>query len=223
MFETPLTAEECRVLGCLIEKQITTPEYYPLTLNALVAACNQRNNRNPLVSWDERTVVRSLDHLRERKLASMVTEAGARVPKYRNNAAEVIGLDEKDTAILCELLLRGPQTVGELKNRAERMFAFADLAMVQQVLDGLAARPQGALVVKLPRQPGTKESRYAHLLAGAPAAVDESAQAVPDEPARQAVQAEEARIAKLEQETAALRADLDALRKQFDAFRKAFE
>ena len=223
MFETPLTAEEVRVLGCLIEKQITTPEYYPLTLNALVAACNQRNNRNPLVSWDERTVVRGLDHLRERKLASMVTEAGARVPKYRHNAAEVIGLDEKDTAILCELLLRGPQTVGELKNRAERMFAFADLAMVQQVLDGLAARPQGALVVKLPRQPGTKENRYAHLLAGAPAAVDESAPAVPDEPARQAVQAEEARIAKLEQETVALRADLDALRQQFDAFRKAFE
>lgn len=223
MFETPLNAEEVRVLGCLIEKQITTPEYYPMTLNALVAACNQRNNRSPLVAWEERTVVRGIDQLRERRLVSMVTEAGARVPKYRHNAAEMIGLDERDIAVLCELLVRGPQTVGELKNRAERMFAFPDLAAVQTVLDGLMTRPHGALVTKLPRQPGTKEGRYGHLLAGAPAAVDESAPTVPDEPARQAVQAEEARIAKLEAETVALRQELDALKQQFEAFRKAFE
>lgn len=221
--EFTLTPEEARVLGCLIEKQITTPEYYPLTLNALVAACNQKNNRSPLVMWEERTVVRALDMLREKKLASMITEAGARVPKYKHNAAEVIGLDEKDVAVLCELLVRGPQTVGELRTRCERMVAFVDLAQVQTVLDGLAARTQGPLVVKLPRQPGTKESRFSHLLSGEPPAIPEGELAAPAEPARLAVQAENERIAKLEQDVAALRQELADLRQQVTDFKKAFE
>ena len=221
--EIVLSPEEARVLGCLIEKQITTPEYYPLTLNALVAACNQKNNRAPLVMWEERVVVRALDQLRDKKLASMIAEAGARVPKYKHNAAEVIGLDEKDVAILCELLVRGPQTVGELRTRCERMFPFADLAQVQTALDGLATRPHGALVAKLPRQPGMKEGRFMQLLCGPAPAVPEGEVALPAEPARLAVQADDERMAKLEQELAAVRQELADLRQQFTDFRKAFE
>lgn len=222
MDEIVLTPEEARVLGCLMEKQVTTPEYYPLTLNALVAACNQRNNRHPVVAWDEKTVVRALDTLRDKRLASMVTEAGARVPKYRNNAQEVIGLDERDFAVLCELLVRGPQTVGELRTRAERMFAFADLAQVQAVLDLLAQR-QPPLVVRLPRQAGMKECRFVHLLSGPPPEQPEGEAAAPVEPARLAVRADDERMARLEAEVAALRRELDELRAQFTAFRAAFE
>jgi len=217
-----LTSEEARVLGCLIEKQITTPEYYPLTLNALVAACNQKNNRSPVVAWDEKTVVRALDALRDKKLASMVSEAGARVPKYKNNAQEMIGLDEKDVAVMCELLLRGPQTVGELRTRGERMHPFTDLGEVQTVLDGLAQR-QPPLIVKLARQPGTKEGRFMHLLSGPPPEQPEGDASTPVEPVRLAVAADDERIAKLEAEVAALRRELADVRQQFVDFRKAFE
>jgi len=217
-----LTSEEARVLGCLIEKQITTPEYYPLTLNALVAACNQKNNRSPVVAWDEKTVVRALDALRDKKLASMVSEAGARVPKYKNNAQEMIGLDEKDIAVMCELLLRGPQTVGELRTRGERMHPFTDLGEVQTVLDGLAQR-QPPLIVKLARQPGTKEGRFMHLLSGPPPEQPEGDASTPVEPVRLAVAADDERIAKLEAEVAALRRELADVRQQFVDFRKAFE
>jgi uncharacterized protein YceH (UPF0502 family) len=222
MFENPLTAEEARVLGCLIEKAITTPEYYPISLNSLAMACNQKSNRHPMVSYLETTVVRALDSLRERKLASMISEAGARVPKYKHNAAEMIGLDEKDIAVLCELLVRGPQTVGELRTRCERMFPFTDLAQVQAVLDGLSTRAE-PLVVKLPRQPGMKESRYIHLLAGPPPAESEDVVATSLEPARAAVAADNERIAKLEAETAALRLELDELKRSFADFKKSFE
>lgn len=217
-----LTAEEARVLGCLIEKQITTPEYYPLTLGSLVAACNQKSNRHPVMSYLETSVVRALDALRDKKLASMVSEFGARVPKYRNNAQEILGLDEKDLAVLCELLVRGPQTVGELRTRGERMFAFADLAQVQTVLDDLASRPQ-PLVVKLPRAPGMKESRYLHLLSGPPPEQPEGEAFAPVEPARLAVQADNERIAKLEQDVASLRQELAETRQQFADFKKSFE
>lgn len=223
MFETPLTADDVRVLGCLIEKQITTPEYYPLTLHALVAACNQKNNRFPVVTMDEETAVRALDRLRDRRLAATVAEAGARVPKYKHNVWDTLGLDPGQLAVLCELLLRGPQTVGELKNRAARMHAFADGAAVQAALDALAARPGEPLVAKLPRQPGTKESRHTHLLAGVPEAGAIEAASAPDEPARLAVKAEDARIERLEAECGALRTELAALRAEFDAFRRGFE
>ena len=179
MSELHLTAEEIRVLACLIEKQVTTPEYYPLSLNALVAACNQKNNRDPVVSYSEDLVTLALDGLREKHLASMISTAGSRVPKFKHMFTETIGLDEKDVAILCELMLRGPQTPGELRNRADRLCTFDDPTDVEKVLDGFLTRPQGALVVKLSRQPGQKECRFAHLLSGTPtfdiAAVTESA------------------------------------------------
>jgi uncharacterized protein YceH (UPF0502 family) len=210
-----LTAEEARVLGALIEKSATTPEYYPLSLNALVMACNQKNNRAPVVAYDETTVVNALDDLRAKHLVSMVTEAGARVPKYKTVASEQIGLDEKDAAILAELLLRGPQTPGELRNRADRMAAFTDLAEVQTLIDGLAIRP-APLVVRLPRQPGMKECRYAHLLGG-PVQIPEGGEApTVVEPARVAVNADRERITALERDVAALREEWIAFKKQFE-------
>lgn len=217
-----LSAEEARVLGVLIEKAMTTPEYYPLSLNAVVMACNQKNNRQPLVAYDEALVVRAIDALRDKHLVAMVTEAGARVPKYRQLAAEQIGLDEKDIAVIAELLLRGPQTVGELKNRAERMQALGDLAAVQVVLDGLATRPT-PLVARLPRQPGMKESRYSHLLSG-PVAVEAEAETLaPVEPVRAVVQAERERLAALEREVLALKVEVESLRNELAGFRRQFE
>lgn len=220
MPEVQLTAEEARVLGVLVEKQITTPEYYPLSLHALTAACNQKNNRDPVTGYDERTVVRALDELREKRLASLISEAGARVPKYRHAFPETFGLDALDTALLCELLLRGPQTPGELRTRASRMVEIADPALVEAALEALITVKH--LVVKLPRQPGRKECRYQHTLCGMPS-LDAAEPSVPAEPARLAVAAENERLAKLEADSAALRADLDALRAQFAEFRKQFE
>ena len=203
------------MLGVLIEKALTTPEYYPLSLNAVVMACNQKNNRAPVVSYGETEVVDALDALREKRLVAMVTEAGARVPKYRQLAAEQIGLDEKDIAIMAELLLRGSQTPGELRNRADRMAAFADLAQVQTILDALAVR-QAPLVVRLPRQPGMKECRYTHLLSG-PVQISEDNEApAPVEPARVALSADRERIAALEREVAALREEWAIFKKQFE-------
>ena len=216
-----LSAEEARVLGVLIEKATTTPEYYPLTLNAVVMACNQKNNRHPLTAYDEATAVRAIDDLREKRLVAMVTGAGARVPKYRHLAAEQIGLDERDIAVMAELLLRGPQTVGELKNRAERMAPLGDWDSVQAILDGLATR-SAPLVIRLPRQPGMKDCRYAHLLGGAVAVtLDEPAPLA--EPVRAVVRAEQERLAVLEQEVAALKSELQVLRDEWTVFRRQFE
>lgn len=215
----PMTPEELRVLGALIEKQLTTPEYYPLTLNAIVAACNQKNNRDPVVAYDEATVVRALDRLRDRRLAAMVTTAGSRVPKYKHLFPETIGLDARDTAALCELMLRGPQTAAELRSRGERFTPMGELADVLATLDGLAARPAGPLVARLPRQPGQKEGRYAHLL-GAPPSMESEA---PAEPAAVQARNESQRIAQLEADVAALRAELAAVREQMDAFRRQFD
>lgn len=218
-----LSAEEARVLGVLLEKALSTPEYYPLSLNALVMGCNQKNNRQPVVAYDEALVVRALDALRDKQLAAMVTEAGARVPKYRQRAAEQLGLDEKDQAVLAELLLRGPQTVGELKNRGERMAPLGDLAAVQTVLEGLAGRPV-SLVARLPRQAGMKECRYTHLLSGAVVAAGEEAESGPDpEPARVKVLADQARLAALEQEVLALKIEVQTLRQELAVFRRQFE
>lgn len=215
----PLDPDELRVLGALIEKQLTTPDYYPLTLNAIIAACNQKNNREPVVAYDEATVVRALERLRDRRLVAMVTTAGSRVPKYKHNFPETIGLDARDTAILCELMLRGPQTTAELRARGERLAPMADMAATQLALDELAQRPAGPLVVKLPRQPGQKEQRYAHLL-GAPPSMDVAA---PVEPAAIQARAEQGRIEQLEADVAALREELAQLRATLDAFRRQFE
>ncbi len=201
---------EVRVVGSLLEKEITTPEYYPLSLNALLNACNQKSNRDPVVQYDEATVEQALQSLRDKGLLLSITGAGSRVPKYGHRLAEKLNLGRRELAILCELMLRGPQTLGELRNRSERMHAFDDLGEVEAVIE---RHPE--LIVRLPRRPGEKEARYAHLLSGPPEAVDTEAAA----PAP--VRAD--RIGALEAEVAALRAEVDHLKQQFAGFKRQFE
>ena len=210
---------EARVVGCLVEKDLATPEYYPLTLNALTNACNQKSNRDPVMLFEETDVIRALDSLRQKQMAHQSAE-GVRAAKYCHNLEAVLNLDPEDLAILAELLLRGPQTVGELRNRAERMCPVGDLQAVEELLQNLMEREE-PLVMRLPRQPGRKEHRFAHLLSGLPD-IEESA-ALPKEPARLKVAAENDRIARLEEEVAALRAELDEVSKQLKAFQSQFE
>ena len=218
----PLTDIEVRVLGALIEKDMTTPEYYPLSLNALVNACNQKSNRNPVVAFDEPTVARAIESLREKKLALVLTGREHRVPKYRHWAWETLGLGPREMAALCVLMLRGPQSVGELKGRTQRMYNFDDLASVEVCLDHLAERRPEPLVVKLARQPGTREPRYAHLLAGEVRLAEPEAQpAAVQTLAPQDTSAE--RMAKLESDIDELRSDVLELREQLSDFRKQFE
>ena len=165
----PLNAAEARVLGALIEKQITTPDYYPLTLNALTNACNQLTNRDPVVAFDESTVVRALDGLREKRLATLFTGQESRVAKYKHSLTDALLLTPAEVALLCVLLLRGPQTIGEIRINCDRLHRFADTSAVEGFLDELALRPAGALVMELPRQAGARETRWCHLLSGAPA------------------------------------------------------
>src|SRR5271155_959302 len=158
-----LDAEEVRILGSLLEKEITTPEYYPLSVNGLLNACNQKSNRDPVVHFDEETVERVVYTLRDKGLLLNITGAGSRVPKYGHRLSEKLNLGRREQAILCELMVRGPQTLGELRTRAERMHHFDDIDEVETVLDRM---PE--LVTKLPRRPGEKEARYTHLLSGTP-------------------------------------------------------
>jgi uncharacterized protein YceH (UPF0502 family) len=217
-----LTADEARVLGALIEKQITTPEYYPLTLNALIAACNQKNNRDPVLSLDEAAVVLALDGLREKKLAWQVSLAGHRAYKYRHAFTEVIHVPEPGVALLTELLLRGPQTAAELRTRTERMHAvFADVAAVEAALQGLADHADGALTVRLARESGRREARWAHLLSGPPAAATPPAAGrdpVPPPVTASAV----SRLDRLEQELAAVREHVAGLEARLAAFARQF-
>jgi len=210
---------EVRVLGCLVEKDLATPEYYPLTLNALTNACNQKSNRDPVMLLEETDVVRALDSLRQRQMAHQSAE-GVRAAKYCHNLEGLLRLDPEELAIIAELLLRGPQTVGELRNRAERMCPVGELASVEELLQNLMERDE-PLVMRLPRQPGRKEHRFAHLLAGTPE-IDE-ASASPAEPARLQVAAENERMTKLEDQVAALRAELDEMHSQLKAFQAQFE
>lgn len=214
-----LNEVEVRILGCLVEKELATPEYYPLTLNALTAACNQKSNRDPVLSLEEAEVVRALDALRTKGLARQSAE-GVRAMKYCHCLSEKLLLEPPELAVLAELLLRGPQTVGELRGRAERMAPFAELTAVEQVLQTLMER-EAPLVTRLPRQPGRKENRFAHLLAGEPAAAEELAP--PPEAARRQVMAENERIAQLEAEVAALRDEVAELRRMMDEFRAQFD
>ena len=161
----PLTSEELRVVACLVEKQLTTPDSYPLTENAVVAACNQLSNRNPVVAYDNSMVRVTLTGLRQRGLARVVHTPGARVPKHRHIVDEALGLGQGEVSLLAVLALRGPQTVGELRTRTERMHDFASLSEVEEALEALAGREE-PLVVRLERQPGQKEARYAQLLGG---------------------------------------------------------
>ena len=217
--ETKLTETEVRVLGSLIEKDITTPEYYPLSLNALVNACNQKTNRDPVMQLDEDTVRDALEGLQEQRMAGPARGADSRVTKYEQRLQEVFNFTRPEIAVLCVLLLRGPQTPGELRGRSERMFHFETLDDVQSALQKLMQR-EPPLVKVLPRQPGTKESRYAHLFAGdvveaeAPLHVSSGAE-------RNSADAE--RIARLEEEVAELRREVGDVKDQVERFRKQFE
>jgi uncharacterized protein YceH (UPF0502 family) len=213
---------EVRILGSLIEKEICTPDYYPMTLNALTNACNQKNNRDPIVNYEETTVVRGLDSLREKSLVAMVTGAGMRVPKYRQKLTEVLALTEQQVAAMDILMLRGPQTVGEIRNRGSVLFAFQGLDEVESVLQSLVERTPDILVTKLPRLAGQKEIRFAHLLCGEPQTV-QSVVELPPEAARVQVQSENERIVKLEVTVQTLQTQIDELKNQLAEFKKQFE
>ena len=215
-----LTEIETRVLGSLIEKDITTPDYYPLSLNALVNACNQKNNRDPVMTLAETAVREALCTLQEKRLAGPASGADSRVPKYEHRSQEVFNFDRREIAIVCVLLLRGPQTPGELRGRTDRMYHFEALEDAVSTLDRLAQR-EPPLAAMLPRQPGTKESRYMHLFSGeAPAAADV---AQPPSPVTASSGSTTERIAKLEEEVATLRSQLSEIQQQLAAFRKQFE
>ena len=210
---------EARVLGALLEKEITTPDYYPLSLNALVSACNQKSNREPLMNLDEDSVRNALRALHDNSLARSVSAADSRVTKYEHRLQEAFNFDRREAAIFCELLLRGPQTPGELRSRAERMHHFDDLGEVLSALQRLMNR-QAPLVKVLARQPGTKESRYVHLLSGD---VEPVSSPGVHEAAAIAGRENADKFSRLESEMAELRRDIADLKEQFDVFRKQFE
>ncbi len=165
--EAMLTFEEARVLGCMLEKEVTTPDYYPMTLNSLVTACNQRSNRSPIVEWDDKVVDAAVTSLRRKRLAVMKNVAGARVPKYYHTIGEVLDqLSAAGRAILCELLIRGRQTMGELRTNSERMYSFPDLTRLEEAVQALVDYPTGPLVIILPPGLGRKVKTVAHLLCG---------------------------------------------------------
>jgi uncharacterized protein YceH (UPF0502 family) len=215
-----LTEIETRVLGSLIEKDITTPDYYPLSLNALVNACNQKNNREPVLALDEESVRTALATLQEKRLAGPAGGADSRVPKYEHRLQEVFNFDRREIAIVCVLLLRGPQTPGELRGRTDRMYGFEALDDVVSTLDRLAQR-EPPLARVLPRQPGTKESRYMHLFSGEPRIAEGTSFAASDASRRPASSAD--RLAQLAEEVALLRRELSNVQQQLAAFRKQFE
>ena len=205
------------MLGALIEKDITTPDYYPLSLNALVNACNQKSNRDPVMSLDENAVRDALDSLSQKGLAGGVSSADSRVAKYEHRLQEVFNLPRGETAILCVLLLRGPQTPGELRGRTERMFRFNELSEVQSALQRLIEH-DSPLVKMLPRQPGTKEARYTHLLCGDVEIPEASSEGVVTSGSPDG-----SRLTRLETELDALKSEFSALRQQFEDFRKQFQ
>ena len=220
-----LTEIEARVLGSLIEKDITTPDYYPLSLNALVNACNQKNNRDPVMSLDEESVRQALGTLQEKRLAGPASGADSRVTKFEHRLQEVFNFDRREIAVVCVLLLRGPQTPGELRSRTDRMYHFEGLDDVVSTLDRLAQR-EPPLARVLPRQPGTKESRYIHLFSGEPATTDrvETADvARAAAPVNVGSNSAADRLSALEEEVARLRQDLSEVQQQLAAFRKQFE
>jgi uncharacterized protein YceH (UPF0502 family) len=217
-----LSDVEVRVLGALVEKDITTPDYYPLSLNALVNACNQKNNRDPVTALSEDAVRAALESLQGQRLAGPASGADSRVTKYEHRLQEVFNFDRREIAILCVLLLRGPQTPGELRGRTERMYRFEELDDVHATLERLSQRDP-ALVAVLPRQPGTKESRYMHLLSG-------NAGVVLAAPVREMASSSvssssggEDRVARLEADVVELRKEVSKIQEQLAAFRRQFE
>jgi uncharacterized protein len=212
-----LSPLETRILGCLLEKERTTPEYYPLSLISLTAACNQTTNRDPIVSYDERTVERGLDELRAKKLAMLIHTAGARVPKYRHSLLDIYNLNGREVALLCVLMLRGPQTPGELRSRTERLCGSMALPEVEACLEDLA-RGDDPLVRVIPARPGQKEKRYVQLLSVAP----ETGVSAAEPPQALESSSEKPRLDVLESELNALKSELYALRKELEEFKKSF-
>lgn len=218
MLEYTLTGVEARVLGALIEKEMTTPEYYPLTLKALTAACNQKSNREPVMELDEAAVVRGLDGLKVKRLLRQ--SDASRVPRYEEIFARHHKLVNREMAVICLLLLRGPQTVGELRGRSERMYGFATLEETEEVLENLA---EMGFLLKMARQPGQKECRYAHLLSGEIVEPVTQAGVARPEEATLKVRAENERLDNMELEIQAMMEELAQLRQAFADFRAQFE
>ena len=214
---TVLTEIETRVLGSLIEKQVTTPEYYPLTLNALTLACNQKNNRHPVTSYTENQVSDALESLREKNLTYVFYGSTSRVPKYKHVMPEVMHLNHAEMALMCVLMLRGAQTLGELRGNATRLHEFSSLEEVEQTLNALISRDEDALVARLPRQPGQKEGRFAHLLSGE---IDVEALAAAE---TERAPTPRRSSSALEEKVDALAAEVEKLKEQFEQFRKQFE
>ncbi len=214
---------EIRVIGALMEKEMTTPDYYPLTLNALVSACNQKSNRHPVMDLDKKTVAKALDRLCRKELVWEKSMAGSRVLKYAHRMRETFNLSPKEAAVICLLFLRGPQTSGELKSRSARMCRFADTAEVEKLLTFLSQRENGPFVVSLPRRAGQRETRYAHLFSGE-IDLDEQAEVQADsDPLIMQVRADDEKIAELERKVDALSAELNELKNRFAEFTKQFE
>ncbi len=211
--ENTLAPVEARILGSLLEKESTTPNYYPLSLNALTNACNQTSNRNPVMEIEETTVLRALDTLLQKQLVWHKKSSESRVLKYAHRIESIGNFSPAERAVICVLLLRGPQTVGELRGRTHRMHNFDSLADVEKTLENLAAYENGPYAVKLPREAGRRERRYAHLFCG-PVEVDEEEAGPAKEPARLKVAAENERLDKLEAEVKKLRKDMENLRRQ---------
>jgi len=219
--ETILSDIEVRVLGCLVEKQVTTPEYYPLTLNALMLACNQKNNRYPVSSYSEDQVAEAVERLREKNLIYVFYGSTSRVPKYKHVMPEVLHLSHAELAVLCVLMLRGAQTPGELRSHGGRLHEFSSLDEIEQTLNQLITREPDPLVVRLSRQPGQKEVRFMHLLSGE---VNEELVASVEASASGAQRRSGSdQIARLEQRVQDLEGIVDELRTQFGEFRKQFE
>jgi uncharacterized protein len=200
------------VLGSLVEKQVTTPEYYPLTLNALTLACNQKNNRNPVTSYAESQVAAAVESLREKNLTYVFYGSTSRVPKYKHVMPEVLHLNQAEVALMCVLMLRGAQTPGELRGNASRLYDFSGLDEIEQTLNGLISHEPEPLVVRLPRQVGQKEVRFSHLLAGEPKI--EAVTSVPTEKVERVT---------LERRVEMLETEMENLRQQFEQFKRQFE
>lgn len=216
-----LSAVEARVLGCLIEKEMQTPDYYPLTLNSLVNACNQKSCREPVMELNEPAVAQSLFELRHKGLANQIDTVGYRASKFEHKMDQKFQFADQELAVICLLLLRGAQTPGELRTRSGRSFEFASPEEVEQTLQGLAEKENGPFVVKLPRQPGKRENRYMHLFCGPVNPDDYASAEMPQENASVVVSYDQ-RISAMENEIATLKSELDSLRQKFEDFVKQF-
>ena len=224
-----MNADEVRVLGALIEKQVLTPDYYPLTFNGLLAACNQKTARNPVTDYDDKDITTALDGLREKGFAVQVSIVGSRVEKFRHRMNNFAELNSKEIALLCVLMLRGPQTVGELRQRSERLYPFVDLAETEETLKGLIeCEAPEPLVAELPVQPGRKEKRYVHLFSDV-SAVNVESETIVTLPSpgpsqvQERMEALELELGELRTAQTAMNEDLQSLKKELEAFKRQFE